>query len=345
MKYLVFSLFASLVIIVAALILKPHSILSPISGFGPTPTPTIAPLLKYRITSLEKRTPRGSTITIDKPDESVPAPETYNMRLFSFKTDGKKVSGRLTYPTKPGTYPLVYLIRGYVDREIYYPGIGTEHAANYLAEHGYITLAPDFLGYGTSDTGSADGLEDRFQTYTTLMDLIDSSSTLSESFKHAKLPDFSADTSKQAIWAHSNGGQIALTVLAVTQKPYPTVLWAPVSKPFPYNILYYSDEAPDEGYSLRRLIAKFEDVYDVRKYSFTDYLNRIKAPIRIHQGTADEAVPVAWTDLITTRLKEASVDAEVAYHEGENHNFNLGSWNDTMDATEAFYRNEFDKTP
>ena len=36
------------------------------------------------------------------------------------------------------------------------------------------------------------------------------------------------------------------------------ILWAPVSKPFPYNILYYTDEAEDRGKWLRGEIAKFE---------------------------------------------------------------------------------------
>ncbi len=343
MKFLLFSMTASIVIVIAALMLKPQTILSPIEKLYPTPTPTVLPLLPYQVTELSKRATPSATIRIDELEDDAVEPDTYRVRTISFKTGNKKVSGRITYPLEPGTYPLVFMIRGYVDREIYYTGIGSERAANYLAEHGYVTLAADFLGYGASDAGSADGLEDRFQTYTTFIDLMREADRLDTSFSEADLSDYHIDQTKRAIWAHSNGGQIALTALAATELPYPTVLWAPVTKPFPYNVLFYSDEAADEGKALRKLIADFEQQYDVRKYSFTDYLDRIKALIRIHQGTADEAIPVPWTQLITANLEEAGVDVESTYYEGENHNFNLGSWNDTMEATEAFYKSEFEK--
>ena len=84
-----------------------------------------------------------------------------------------------------------------------------------------------------------DVFEERFQTYTTAMNLLAGI----EKWERA---------GKIGIWGHSNGGQIALTVLEISQKEYPTVLWAPVSKPFPYSILYYTDEAEDRGKALRK---------------------------------------------------------------------------------------------
>ena len=44
----------------------------------------------------------------------------------------------------------------------------------YLSENGYITLAPDFLGYGGSDIESSNIFEARFQTYTTVLTLLKS---------------------------------------------------------------------------------------------------------------------------------------------------------------------------
>ena len=50
--------------------------------------------------------------------------------------------------------------------------MGTKRVGEYFAENGYITLAPDFLGYGGSDSESENIFESRFQTYTTTLTLL-----------------------------------------------------------------------------------------------------------------------------------------------------------------------------
>ena len=52
--------------------------------------------------------------------------------------------------------------------------MGTKKIGEYFANNGYITLAPDFLGYGGSDSESENIFESRFQTYTTVVSLIKS---------------------------------------------------------------------------------------------------------------------------------------------------------------------------
>jgi len=109
------------------------------------------------------------------------------------------------------------------------------------------------------------------------------------------------------------------------------VLWAPVSKPFPYSILYYTDEAEDRGKALRKKLADFEKDYDVELYSLTNYLDRIKAPIQIHQGTLDEAVPRRWTDELVKRIE---VDYRV--YPGADHNL-VGGWSQAVQRSIDFW--------
>jgi dipeptidyl aminopeptidase/acylaminoacyl peptidase len=97
-------------------------------------------------------------------------------------------------------------------------------------------------------------------------------------------------------------------------------LWAPVSKPFPYNILYYTDEADDQGKWLRGEIAKFEADYDVFKYSIDRHLDWIQIPLVIHQGTADDAVPVTWSRELGERLKEQGKSYTYYEYPGADHN-------------------------
>ena len=192
------------------------------------------------------------------------------------------------------------MIRGYVDQKLYTPGVGTKNAAKFFAEHGYATIALDFLGYGGSDSEAANIFESRFQTYTTTLSLL--STIKSQSFASAFNNKW--DGKNLFMWAHSNGGQIALTVLAVTGAEIPTVLWAPVTKPFPYSVLYYTDDSVDGGKLIRHELAKFESDYDIDKYSFTNYLDNDKCPYQFSQGTLDDAVPLDWTRGFVKKLED-----------------------------------------
>jgi dipeptidyl aminopeptidase/acylaminoacyl peptidase len=248
---------------------------------------------------------------------------------FHYFSDGKKVTGVAHVPSGKGPFPVIIQFRGYVDLEKYFPGEGTTPSAQVYATNGFITLAPDFLGYGGSDKSSPDAFEDRFLTYTTALNLLASVKTLPM-----------ADASKVAIWGHSNGGQIALTVLEILGRPIPASLWAPVSKPFPYSILYYTDDVPDHGKLLRKESASFESQYDTEEYSLTNYLNRITGPIQIHQGTADAAVPLAWSDTLVQAL-EASSSSSVNYfiYPGADHNMMPGAWNTVVSRDIVFFKN------
>jgi dienelactone hydrolase len=277
---------------------------------------------------------------------------------------GSRVTGLINIPKTPGTYPVLVMYRGFVPREAFTTGEGTRRTAEEFARRGFITLAPDFLGYGGSDAGSTDSLEDRFQTYPTALTLLASvpnlkqaltefeaqqlqitpTGTLLEISEFTPIVGVSADTSKVGIWGHSNGGHIALSVLAVTGQKTPTVLWNPVTKSFPYSILFFTDEYEDEGKGLRKIIADFEEKYDIFLYSPSKYYSWIQAPIQLHQAINDEAVPVRWSDQFIATMESLDKDIEYFTYPNENHNFNLGSWEEVMDLNEDFYTTQFEET-
>lgn len=304
------------------------------TGFPSNPIIKNTSLDKYTIENLSKASvPQGKfeiKNTLDKQAK-------YNSYLFDFSFDptltgkvSRKTSGQINIPNKEGTFPLVIMIRGYVDKEIYQTGIGTKNAAAYFADNGFVTVAPDFLGYSFSDPDTTNVMEARFQTYTTVISLLSSVD---------KIPNW--DHKNVFIWAHSNGGQIALTTLEATGKSYPTVLWAPVSKPFPYSILYYTDDSKDGGKFLISQIAKFEENYDPNLYSLTNYLNRINTKLEIHQGTADESVPVSWSDDLVKRLKNLGKDVTYYTYPGADHNLRP-AWNTAVARSLQFYKDNLD---
>ena len=117
-------------------------------------------LSKYTFTNLAARELESSEVILER---VMVEEEEYTSYLFSYQTEGKKVTGMLNLPkNQVGKLPVVIMLRGYADDSIYFTGLGTRKAAGELAKAGFITFAPDFLGFGDSDTPSADILEARF---------------------------------------------------------------------------------------------------------------------------------------------------------------------------------------
>jgi dienelactone hydrolase len=302
----------------------PRSAGNPLSEIKPTP------LDKYTIENLSKAKVDPAQIEIGKVLKDDPKFTSYEFFMtFDPSLSGKstkKVSGMLNVPKGDGPFPMVVLFRGFVDAETYFIGQGTKPAAEYFAQNGFVTIAPDFFGYADSDLQANDVFESRFQTVTTAMTVLKSASSIQN-----------WDGKNLFIWGHSNGGQIALTTLEITQASYPTVLWAPVSKPFPYSILYFTDSPGDYGKSLRKGLAAFEQDYDTDLYSIHKYFDRIKAPISLNQGAKDENVPQAWSDLLDKTLKDLNVDIKYNIYPGNDHNMRP-NWNQAAANSLSFFQ-------
>jgi dipeptidyl aminopeptidase/acylaminoacyl peptidase len=290
---------------------------------APTPPPT--PLYRYALDSLRNYQPTTSPIKLAEllfeEDELAAYRATY-------QTGGKNMSLQVMVPktaTPSAGFPVILLNRGFVDPSIYQTGVGTKNFARFATARGYLTISPDFLGYGLSDPPAADTMEARIEKPAQLLDLI-------ESLKDLNL----ANQDKIGIWGHSNGGQIALSLLTITGKPYPTVLWAPVTKPFPYSILYYTDQYTDRGKALRKTVADFEMLYDVERFSIEQYLSLITAPIQIHQGGQDLDVPISWNDDFVKALEAIEIDIDYHRYPQADHNM-VPNWNDIAVKSISFF--------
>ena len=289
------------------------------------------PLEKYQIDNLSVTQIQPGTIEMG---EIIEEEETFTSYLFSMKFDPtlegletKTTTGMVNIPNDDGKYPAVVMFRGYVNQSIYTTGMGTKNAGNYFADNGFITIAPDFLGYADSDIEAENIFESRFQTYVTALTLLNS---LDQIEKWGGENVF--------IWGHSNGGQVAITALEVNKLEIPTTLWAPVTKPFPYSILYYTDESTDKGKFIRSELAKFEELYDVEKYSLDNYVTNINAKLLIHQGTYDDAVPYGWTDSFVKVLEDNEIDVTYHKYPGADHNLKP-SWDTVVEKDIEYFRN------
>ena len=295
---------------------------------------------KYTFSNLRKQQFKNSVISLGRVLDDK---EGVTSQIFYYEVDGKRVSGLINLPKAEGVYPIIIMLRGFVPIESYTTGVGTKRLGDVFAQNGFITLAPDFLGYGESDKPSLNPMEERFQTYTASLTLLASLESLDSALLASYSGRIKADASKVGIWGHSNGGQIALSVLEITGKNYPTVLWAPVSKPFPYSILYYTDEFDDHGKKLRRVVANFEKDYDIELYSLTNFFDWINATVQIHQGEEDDAVPKKWSEELNEKLKELEKDISYFIYPNSDHNLMPNGWNQAVQRSMEFYRESFNR--
>lgn len=302
-----------------------------LSPLAPSPTPVPRPFIAYTFANLRDRQFQPKSIELV---EKIEEEEEFTSWLFVTGTAEGKVSGQVNIPTaKPVTvaganqkFPVIVMLRGYVEKERYQTGVGTKNAAAVFARSGFLTIAPDFLGFGSSDPQPLDDLQARLIRPATVLQLLASLSNLPQ-----------ADPERVFMWGHSNGGQIALSVLGISGNSIPTTLWAPVSKPFPYSILYYTDDVDDHGKYLRRIIADFENLYDVEEFSMSNYIDWIQAPIQVHQGTADDAVPWKWSSELADSLKKANKDVRLFTYPGADHNLRP-SWDTVVRRDIIFFQ-------
>jgi hypothetical protein len=283
------------------------------SPFVSSPSEEVLPLEKYSIPNLKNYNFQSSEIILT---ELVNETDDYSTYLFTFQTMGKNMTGTANIPqvakSNLDKFPVIVLVRGYAAPDQYYPGFGTRNAADVLAKNGYVTLAPDFFGFGNSDSEPEDSWEARFIKPINVIELIKTiqeNSTISintSSEKELLVNDISffLDPVKIGIWAHSNGGQITLSCLQILSEPIPSTLWAPVTAPFPYSILFFTRTSDDEGKQTRAWLAMFEKDYDAFEFSITQHLQYLTGPIQIHHGGQDTESLQIWSDAFVSKLAQ-----------------------------------------
>ncbi len=251
---------------------------------------------------------------------------TWTSKEYRFMSDGKWVGGVVNIPIGSGTYPTIVMIRGYAEKVGYYPGSGSWKMADYLAKSGYATVSIDFLGYGLSESESQDVMEARFAKVPQVLDLL--ATIKQQAF---------VDPTRIGIWAHSNGGQIALSVLEASEGHYPTVLWAPMTQPFPQSVLDTSESDPDGGAGAQAMIAQFTKYYDARRYAFENYYSWVTSPVEIFQGTHDVWCKVEWQQTVVDALNTHGQQAVLRVVQGDDHNFSK-NWEQVAGETIDYYR-------
>ncbi len=299
----------------------------------------------YTIAGLRERTFTGGEISLDV---VLGLTDTYTRYLISYPSDGLRITGILQIPAGQGPFPVIVMNHGYYNRGEYNSGDGSDRAAAYLVERGYITVSSDYRTWGGSDVSYS-----FFHTglVADVMNLI------------ASLPSIpQADLSRIGMWGHSMGGGITTKILTLEAPVRAAVLYAP-------NSADDADLIARWGYGCIGDIAAGEllntcNAADVIPTTLSDeiidayieaatsadmmreiapyyHLESVSVHVQIHIGSADGdfigATPPEWSYKLNQGLLDAGGDVELFVYEGQRHSFTGAAWFTFMDRAVALF--------
>jgi fermentation-respiration switch protein FrsA (DUF1100 family) len=283
----------------------------------PTPTPTLAPMA---ILAMRQTPYPGSQIVIE---ETLEAGDNYHRYYASYLSQGLKIYGLLTVPygeTPPTGWPAIVFNHGYIPPAQYRT---TERYIAYvdsLARHGYVVFRIDYRGHDRSEGEARGAYGDPGYT----VDVLNAVSALEQ---HPQV-----DPDRIGMWGHSMGGYLTLRSMVISPRIKAGVIWAGVVASYPDLLTRWrrsgaSNPAPTPS-GFRRWRADWVEQYGLPEenpefwngISANAFLADISGPVQLHHGTADEEVPLAFSETLAQQMQAAGKTVEYYTYEGDNHN-------------------------
>jgi uncharacterized protein len=253
----------------------------------------------------------------------------YTRYFITYKSGDLTISGIMNVPTGQGPFPLLILNHGYIDPAVYTNGRGLKREQDYLARQGYVVIHPDYRNHAQSSKDSQVELNLRLGYVEDVINVI-------KAVQIADLPYINTD--EIGMLGHSMGGGVAQAVI-VTQPTLvkAVVLFAPVSSDMRDNFNRWTITRPQVAQTITILHGAPNTNSDFwNTISPNHFFSNVAVPVAIHHGTADDSVPVAWSQQTETVLKQAGKDVTLYTYPGEPHEF-MQAWPTVMQRTTSFF--------
>jgi dipeptidyl aminopeptidase/acylaminoacyl peptidase len=274
------------------------------------------------IPAMRQREYPGSDIVIER--ELEPG-VNYDRFYASYLSEGLKIYGLLTVPRgeiPPTGWPAIVFNHGYIPPDVYKT---TERYIAYvdrLAQSGYVVFRIDYRGHDQSDGEATGAYGDTGYT----IDVLNAVSSL----KRYPL----VDPDRIGMWGHSMGGYLTLRSMVVSPDIKVGVIWAGVVGSYEdllYNWRRSDGFTPTPRPGGRSWRFNWVETYGSpaqnpafwESVSSNSYLEDISGPVQLHHGTADESVPVAFSDTLFMQLLEEGKMVELYTYPDDNHNISM----------------------
>lgn len=255
--------------------------------------------------------------------------EAYTRYYITYQSGDLTISGIMNVPKGNGPFPLLLLNHGHIDTSVYTNGRGLKREQDYLARQGYVVIHSDYRGHAESDD---DPETDRKLRLGYAEDVINAILAV----RVAGLPY--VDTERVGMLGHSMGGGVSWRI-AVTQPGLVDayVQFAPVSADERDNFEKWTQRRQEVAQQVVELHGAPDDnptFWD--NISPINFFPNVTAPIMIHHGTADDSVPLEWSERASAALQTARKDVILHTYTGEPHEF-IDAWPLVMQRTTAFF--------
>jgi dipeptidyl aminopeptidase/acylaminoacyl peptidase len=279
-----------------------------------TPTPTLHPLAVERMRQTEYP---GSDLIIE---QTLDPGSNYQRYRVSYLSEGLKIYALLTIPDGPRLetgWPVVIFNHGYIPPAQYRT---TERYVAYVdgfARNGYIVLKSDYRGHDQSEGQARGGYS--VPDYT--VDVLNAVGSIKRFAE--------ADPQRIGMWGHSMGGHITLRAMVTTRDIKAGVIWAGVVASYP-DMMYRWRATPPATLSsgARGWRNEFTRLYGTPEenpafwasISPISYVKDLSGPLQLHHGTADEEVPLFFSEALNQAVLDAGGEVELYTYPGDDHN-------------------------
>lgn len=297
--------------------------------------------------------------------------------LVSYRSDGLKVFARINVPVgnvPSQGFPVVVFAHGHSPNPLdlnYFQRPYYETWTNAYAQAGFLTVMPGYRGHGVIDGKEAQGKEyvDWFAGLhlaspfyaIDVLNLVAGLSTLTtwhwERFEvHLNSPNI-IDDKNLFLAAHSLGGDVALKILTVTDIFRAASIWAGVTASLRQVADFYSrydfpetatkqqlEAAIQKNWEKINAVASAMPFVDIDTTNGFFYLDNMKTPLLLHQGTGDYAVDPQWSVALHEKLQKLGKDCTLNLYENNDHELSLDDGHRTaIERDVEFFKNHLRK--
>lgn len=293
------------------------STITPTSTATPTATATLHPMT---ILAMRQMSYPGSPIVIES---TLTAGSNYNRYYAYYLSEGLKIYGLLTVPIgdpPEGGWPSIVFNHGYIPPSQYRTTERYIAYVDWLARSQYIVFRIDFRGHDQSEGVALGAYGDPGYT----IDVLNAIASLQQ------FPPANPD--KIGMWGHSMGGYLTLRSMVISQGIKAGVIWAGVVASYSDMMALWRRNTPGPAPTAPSFARRWQQEWTNEHGSSADnpdfwssissntYVSEISGPVQLHHGTADESVPLIFSELLRDEILAVGGEVELYSYEGDNHN-------------------------